>query len=117
MVAASSEVAPPFFGGDLPKQKIIGNSDADQRRFILHWFGWEDTDDTDSRYPTGLRLNNSGPSDKPWASSILLAYRYGCTVLKHFASAETQQGLQEVGYAPLPESVRTKVDTAIDALQ
>ena len=37
--------------------------------------------------------------------------------LKHFASAETQQGLQEVGYAPLPESVRAKVDTAIDALQ
>jgi len=37
--------------------------------------------------------------------------------LKHFASAETQQSLQDVGYAPLPESVRTKVDTAIDALQ
>ncbi len=37
--------------------------------------------------------------------------------LKHFASADTQQGLEELGYAPLPESVRTKVDTAIDALQ
>lgn len=36
--------------------------------------------------------------------------------LKHFAAADTQQGLEEIGYAPLPDSVRTKVTAAIDAL-
>jgi phosphate transport system substrate-binding protein len=36
--------------------------------------------------------------------------------LKHFASADTQKSLEEIGYAPLPDEVRTKVDAAIDAL-
>lgn len=36
--------------------------------------------------------------------------------LKHFASEETQKSLEEIGYAPLPTEVRTKVDTAIAAL-
>jgi phosphate transport system substrate-binding protein len=36
--------------------------------------------------------------------------------LKHFASKETQDSLEEIGYAPLPDEVRTKVDAAIDAL-
>ena len=36
--------------------------------------------------------------------------------LKHFASEETQSSLEEIGYAPLPDEVRTKVDAAIDAL-
>jgi phosphate transport system substrate-binding protein len=36
--------------------------------------------------------------------------------LKHFASAETQASLEEIGYAPLPDEVRTKVDAAIEAL-
>ena len=36
--------------------------------------------------------------------------------LKHFASEETQTGLEEIGYAPLPDEVRSKVDAAIDAL-
>jgi len=36
--------------------------------------------------------------------------------LKHFASEETQQGLEEIGYAPLPTEVQSKVESAIDAL-
>ncbi|WP_270886860.1 phosphate ABC transporter substrate-binding protein PstS [Pedococcus sp. 5OH_020] len=36
--------------------------------------------------------------------------------LKHFASAETQKSLEDIGYAPLPDEVRTKVDAAIAAL-
>ncbi|HEV7171262.1 phosphate ABC transporter substrate-binding protein PstS [Pedococcus sp.] len=36
--------------------------------------------------------------------------------LKHFASADTQKSLEQVGYAPLPDSIRTKVDAAIAAL-
>jgi len=36
--------------------------------------------------------------------------------LKHFASKETQDSLEEIGYAPLPDEVRTKVDAAIAAL-
>jgi phosphate transport system substrate-binding protein len=36
--------------------------------------------------------------------------------LKHFSSEETQTALEEIGYAPLPDEVRTKVTAAIDAL-
>jgi phosphate transport system substrate-binding protein len=36
--------------------------------------------------------------------------------LKHFAAADTQKSLEQVGYAPLPDSIRTKVDAAITAL-
>ena len=36
--------------------------------------------------------------------------------LTHFASEETQKSLEEIGYAPLPDEVRTKVDAAIAAL-
>ena len=36
--------------------------------------------------------------------------------LKHFASADTQKSLEAIGYAPLPDAVRTKVDAAIAAL-
>lgn len=36
--------------------------------------------------------------------------------LKHFASAQTQKSLEDIGYAPLPDEVRTKVDAAIAAL-
>jgi phosphate transport system substrate-binding protein len=36
--------------------------------------------------------------------------------LKHFASADTQQSLVSIGYAPLPDAIRTKVDAAIAAL-
>ena len=36
--------------------------------------------------------------------------------LRHFASPETQAALEEIGYAPLPASVQTKVNSAIDAL-
>lgn len=36
--------------------------------------------------------------------------------LKHFSSEETQTALEEIGYAPLPPEIATKVSTAIDAL-
>jgi phosphate transport system substrate-binding protein len=36
--------------------------------------------------------------------------------LKHFASADTQKGLEEIGYAPLPDEVQSKVEAAISAL-
>jgi len=36
--------------------------------------------------------------------------------LKHFASADTQKSLEEIGYAPLPAEVQSKVETAISAL-
>ncbi|GAB3681877.1 phosphate ABC transporter substrate-binding protein PstS [Angustibacter aerolatus] len=36
--------------------------------------------------------------------------------LKHFASSDVQSGLEELGYAPLPAEVQTKVNTAIDAI-
>jgi phosphate transport system substrate-binding protein len=36
--------------------------------------------------------------------------------LGHFVSSEVQQGLQDVGYAPLPDEVRTKVETAVKAI-
>jgi len=36
--------------------------------------------------------------------------------LGHFVSSKVQQGLQDVGYAPLPEEVRTKVETAVKAI-
>jgi phosphate transport system substrate-binding protein len=36
--------------------------------------------------------------------------------LKHFSSTETQSSLENLGYAPLPTSVQTKVSAAIDAL-
>ena len=36
--------------------------------------------------------------------------------LKHFSSKETQASLEDIGYAPLPDEVRTKVVAAIAAL-
>jgi phosphate transport system substrate-binding protein len=36
--------------------------------------------------------------------------------LAHFADADTQKGLEEIGYAPLPAEVQTKVEAAIAAL-
>lgn len=36
--------------------------------------------------------------------------------LTHFSSKETQASLEDIGYAPLPDEVRTKVDAAIAAL-
>ncbi|MBM6401533.1 phosphate ABC transporter substrate-binding protein PstS [Phycicoccus sonneratiae] len=36
--------------------------------------------------------------------------------LKHFASADVQKSLEDIGYAPLPASVQSKVETAIEAL-
>jgi phosphate transport system substrate-binding protein len=36
--------------------------------------------------------------------------------LRYLASADTQKKLADIGYATLPESVLTKVGTAIDAI-
>ncbi|XVX19739.1 phosphate ABC transporter substrate-binding protein PstS [Actinomycetota bacterium] len=36
--------------------------------------------------------------------------------LKHFASDDVQAGLEEIGYAPLPDGMKEKVNTAIDAI-
>lgn len=36
--------------------------------------------------------------------------------LSYFASADTQKSLEEIGYAPLPAEVQTKVETAIAAI-
>lgn len=36
--------------------------------------------------------------------------------LSYFASAEVQASLEEIGYAPLPDEVRSKVETAIEAI-
>jgi phosphate transport system substrate-binding protein len=36
--------------------------------------------------------------------------------LTHLASEETQSGLEEIGYAPVPAEVLTKVNTAIEAI-
>ncbi len=37
--------------------------------------------------------------------------------LSYFASADTQAGLEELGYAPLPDELRSKVETAVKAIQ
>jgi phosphate transport system substrate-binding protein len=37
-------------------------------------------------------------------------------LLTYFSSADTQSSLEEIGYAPLPEEVRSKVATAVAAL-
>jgi phosphate transport system substrate-binding protein len=36
--------------------------------------------------------------------------------LTYFSSSATQKGLEDIGYAPLPDEVRTKVDAAIKAI-
>ena len=36
--------------------------------------------------------------------------------LTFFASEEAQKAIEEIGYAPLPAEVQTKVATAIDAI-
>ena len=37
--------------------------------------------------------------------------------LNHFSSEDTQKGIEEIGYAPLPDEIRSKVSTAINAIQ
>ena len=48
------------------------------------------------------------PADKAALVKSFLAF---------YASEEAQQSLTDLGYAPLPEDVRTKVADAVDALQ
>ena len=77
-----------------------------------------------------LRLKLDYATKEPGAYPILLVtYEIVCSksedpkqvaltkaFLKHFSSQKTQSSLEEIGYAPLPDEVRTKVDAAIDAL-
>jgi phosphate transport system substrate-binding protein len=77
-----------------------------------------------------LRLKLDYATKEPGAYPILLVtYEIVCSksedpkqaaltkaFLKHFSSEETQASLEEIGYAPLPDEVRTQVATAIDAL-
>lgn len=72
-----------------PVQSVLGSPLQDQRRYILHCFGFEGK--LERCFPNGMRLNSSGPSNKPWVPSVLLAFRYGCVVLKQFASANVLQ--------------------------
>lgn len=37
--------------------------------------------------------------------------------LNHFGSADTQKSLEDVGYAPLPAEIQSKVETAVNAIQ
>jgi phosphate transport system substrate-binding protein len=77
-----------------------------------------------------LRLKLDYATKEPGAYPInLVTYEIVCSkskdpakaeltkaFLKHFSSEETQAALEEIGYAPLPDEVRTQVATAIDAL-
>lgn len=77
-----------------------------------------------------LRLKLDYATKEPGAYPInLVTYEIVCSkskdpakaeltkaFLKHFSSEETQKSLEEIGYAPLPDEVRTQVATAIDAL-
>ena len=77
-----------------------------------------------------LRLELDYATTEAGAYPILLVtYEIVCSVnedadkqaqikafLTHFAAPETQAALEEIGYAPLPASVESKVQTAIDAL-
>ena len=77
-----------------------------------------------------LRLKLDYATKEPGAYPILLVtYEIVCSksedpkqtaltkaFLKHFSSEKTQGSLEKIGYAPLPDEVRTKVATAIDAL-
>lgn len=77
-----------------------------------------------------LRLKLDYATKEPGAYPILLVtYEIVCSkskdpkqvaltkaFLTHFSSQKTQASLEEIGYAPLPEEVRAKVATAINAL-
>ncbi len=77
-----------------------------------------------------LRLTLDYATKESGAYPILLVtYEIVCSVnkdadkqakvkafLTHFASADVQKSLEEIGYAPLPSSVETKVQDAIKAL-
>ena len=77
-----------------------------------------------------LRLGLDYATQEPGAYPILLVtYEIVCSKAKdpakgeltkafltHFASAQVQDSLEEIGYAPLPKQVQSKVETAIAAL-
>jgi phosphate transport system substrate-binding protein len=77
-----------------------------------------------------LRLKLDYATKEPGAYPILLVtYEIVCSkgkdadkvaltkaFLTHFASAQTQKSLEDIGYAPLPAEVRAKVESAIAAL-
>ncbi|WP_020578152.1 phosphate ABC transporter substrate-binding protein PstS [Actinopolymorpha alba] len=77
-----------------------------------------------------LRLKLDYTTKEPGAYPIILVtYEIVCSkgldpaktelvksFLTSFASSESQSSLEQIGYAPLPEEVRTKVDAAIKAI-
>lgn len=77
-----------------------------------------------------LRLKLDYATKEPGAYPILLVtYEIVCSkgkdaakqadikaFLKYFASEDTQKNLEEIGYAPLPTEIQTKVETAIAAI-
>ena len=75
-----------------------------------------------------LKLKYAGNAEGAYPA-LLVTYEIVCSkglaadktaivkdFLGYFASAETQQGLEELGYAPLPEELATKVGTAVSAI-
>ncbi len=77
-----------------------------------------------------LRLELDYATKEPGAYPIVLVtYEVVCSkgldaektklvkgFLSHFISAESQTVIEEIGYAPLPEEVRTKVEAAVQAI-
>jgi phosphate transport system substrate-binding protein len=77
-----------------------------------------------------LRLELDYATQTPGAYPIdLVTYEIACSkglpadkaklvksFLTFFSTAETQASLEEIGYAPLPDAVRTKVEAAVKAL-
>jgi phosphate transport system substrate-binding protein len=77
-----------------------------------------------------LRLKLDYATKEPGAYPInLVTYEIVCSkgldatktalvkgFLTYFSSADTQKGLEEIGYAPLPEELRSKVETAVKAI-
>jgi phosphate transport system substrate-binding protein len=77
-----------------------------------------------------LRLELDYATKTPGAYPIVLVtYEIACSkglpadkaklvksFLTFFSSSATQASLEEIGYAPLPDTVRTKVEAAVKAL-
>ena len=77
-----------------------------------------------------LALNLDYATKEPGAYPVILVtYEIVCSkgldadktklvksFLTHFASSDFQSKLPDIGYAPLPDSVRTKVTAAIEAI-
>ena len=81
--------------------------DADRERVLQDWNGPRTAFPRDLSIPALFRDVALASPDK---TALVNSF------LTHFASPEVQKGLESIGYAPLPESVRTQVVTAVDAI-